>query len=151
VPRPERIVQPPTFRPRRCRYPGTRKHGQRRTAVGTIVITTNVTLDGVVEDPDGQEGTAQGGWFRRYGGADLGEWETVMTEEALGAAALLLGRRSDEWFAKRWLSRDGVWADRLNTMPKYVVSSTLEAGHWGDATVVSGDLVAELTAVKEAV
>jgi len=119
--------------------------------MGKIIITTNVTLDGVVEDPDGQEGTPHGGWFARYGGDDLGEWTTIMTGEALGAAALLLGRRSDEWFAKRWLSRDGVWADRLNSMPKYVVSSTLEAAHWSNATVVGGDLVAELGAVKEAV
>ncbi len=67
--------------------------------MGKIVITTNITLDGVVEDPDGQEGTALGGWFGQFGGKDLESWAKVETEEALGAGALLLGRRSDHWFA----------------------------------------------------
>jgi dihydrofolate reductase len=119
--------------------------------VGKIVITTNVTLDGVVQDPDGKEGSKLGGWFAEFGGADLGEWATVETEEALGAAALLLGRRSDEWFATRWLARDGVWADRLNSLPKYVVSSTLDQARWSNATVVRGDLVAEISALKQQV
>ena len=59
-----------------------------------------------------------------------------MTKEALGAAALLLGRRSDEWFATRWASRTGEWADRLNGLPKYVVSAT--EARWSNATVLDG-------------
>jgi dihydrofolate reductase len=94
--------------------------------MGKIVITTNVTLDGVVEDPDGHEGFARGGWFSQFGGRDLEAWAKIETEEALRAKALLLGRRSDEWFATRWLSRTGPWADKLNSMPKYVVSSTIK-------------------------
>ena len=71
--------------------------------MGKIVITTNISLDGVVEDPDGQEGFTLGGWFGQFGGKDLEEWAKVETDEALRADALLLGRRSDEWFATRWL------------------------------------------------
>ena len=93
--------------------------------MGRIVISTNVSLDGVVQDPDGEEGFRLGGWFGQSGGKDLEAWAKVELEEALGAEALLLGRRSDEWFAARWPSRSGEWADRLNGLPKYVVSSTL--------------------------
>ena len=114
--------------------------------MGRIVITTNATLDGVVQDPDGAEGFARGGWFGQFGGKDLDEWTRVVTDEALGAAALLLGRRSDEWFGSRWASRSGVLADRLNRLPKYVVSSTLEHAVWGNSTVLRGvDEVSKLT------
>ena len=92
--------------------------------MGKIVISTNMSLDGVVQDPDGKEGSAVGGWFGEFGGADLEAWTTLETKEALGADALLLGRRTDEWFASRWNDRTGEWADKLNSMPKYVVSST---------------------------
>jgi dihydrofolate reductase len=122
---------------------------QRRTDMGKIVITTNVSLDGVVQDPDGQEGFRLGGWFGQFGGKDLEEWAKVETDEALGAEALLLGRRSDEWFASRWSSRSGEWADKLNSMPKYVVSSTLEHPRWGNATVLKGDVVAEVSKLKQ--
>jgi dihydrofolate reductase len=117
--------------------------------MGKIVITTNVSLDGVVQDPDGQEGFRLGGWFGQFGGEDLEEWAKVETDEALGAAALLLGRRSDEWFASRWASRSGTWADRLNSLPKYVVSSTLERPRWGNATVLKGDVVDEVSKLKQ--
>jgi dihydrofolate reductase len=117
--------------------------------MGKIVITTNSSLDGVVQDPDGQEGFAFGGWFGQFGGKDLEGWTKVETEEALGADALLLGRRSDEWFATRWLSRSGEWADKLNSMPKFVVSSTLEEAKWSNATVIKGDVVAEVSKLKQ--
>ena len=78
------------------------------------------------QDPDGAEGFGRGGWFGQDGGKDLEEWGKVEYAEALRTAALLLGRRSDEWFAARWASKPGEWADRLNSLPKYVVSSTLE-------------------------
>jgi hypothetical protein len=95
--------------------------------MGRIVISTNVTLDGVVQDPDGAEGFRFGGWFAEFGGKDLEPWQKFMQEEGLATEALLLGRRTDAWFAERWLPRTGDWADRLNGLPKYVVSSTLDA------------------------
>jgi dihydrofolate reductase len=104
--------------------------------MGQLIITTNTSLDGVVEDPDGHEGSDRGGWFARFGGPDLEQWTSLMTKEALAAAALLLGRRSDEWFATRWASRTGEWADRLNGLPKYVVSAT--EARWSNATVLDG-------------
>src|SRR5580658_10896531 len=116
--------------------------------MGKIVISTNISLDGVVQDPDGLEGFTLGGWFGQFGGKDLEGWAKVETEEALSADALLLGRRSDEWFATRWLSRSGEWADRLNRMPKYVVSSTVEEPRWSNATVLQGDVVNEVTMLK---
>jgi dihydrofolate reductase len=116
--------------------------------MGKIVISTNVSLDGVVQDPDGQEDFRLGGWFTQFGGKDLEAWAKVSHEEALGAEALLLGRRSDEWFAARWLSRGGEWADRLNSLPKYVVSSTLADPHWSNSTVLKGDVVDEVSKLK---
>jgi dihydrofolate reductase len=117
--------------------------------MGKIVITTNTSLDGVVEDPDGQEGSALGGWFGQFGGKDLEAWAKVETEEALGAEALLLGRRSDQWFATRWLSRSGVWADKLNSMPKFVVSSTLRDAEWSNSTIIKGDVVSQISKLKK--
>ncbi|HEX3359717.1 MAG TPA: dihydrofolate reductase family protein [Solirubrobacterales bacterium] len=119
--------------------------------MGKIVVSTNMTLDGVVQDPDGAEGFERGGWFGRTGGQDLEQWAGLMAEEAQDAAALLLGRRSDEWFASRWSSRDGEWADRLNSLPKYVVSSTLDAPRWTNATVLTGDAVDEAAKLKREV
>ena len=117
--------------------------------MGKIVISTNVSLDGVVQDPDGKEGFRLGGWFAEFGGKDLEEWAKIEFEEALGAEALLLGRRSDEWFATRWTSRPGEFADRLNSLPKYVVSSTLEHPRWTNSTVLKADVVAEVSKLKQ--
>jgi dihydrofolate reductase len=122
---------------------------KRRTEMGKIVISTNVSLDGVVQDPDGQEGSKLGGWFRQYGGTDLEAWAKVEFDEALGTEALLLGRRSDEWFATRWSSRPGEWADRLNSLPKYVVSSTLEEARWSNSTVLKGDVREQVSKLKQ--
>jgi len=119
--------------------------------MGKIVISANTSLDGVVQDPDGQEGFGRGGWFGQFGGADLEGWAKVEAEEALGAQALLLGRRTDEWFATRWQSRGGAWADRLNSLPKYVVSSTLQDPRWSNATVLTGDVVDAVANLKEQV
>ena len=116
--------------------------------MGKIVISANASLDGVVQDPDGREGFGLGGWFGRFGGEDLDAWAEVEAAEAMGAAALLLGRRSDAWFAERWPSRSGAWADRLNGLPKYVVSSTLEHARWSNATVLRGDVVDEVAKLK---
>jgi dihydrofolate reductase len=119
--------------------------------MGRIVISTNASLDGVVEDPDGGEGSELGGWFPRFGGADLEQWRKLATTEALGAAALLLGRRSDEWFASRWIGRDGEFADRLNGMPKYVVSATLADPKWTNVTVLTGDVLEEAARLRQEV
>jgi dihydrofolate reductase len=117
--------------------------------MGKIVISTNVSLDGVVQDPDGEEGFRLGGWFGEYGGKDLEAWAEVEFKEALGTEALLLGRRSDEWFGTRWSSRSGEWADRLNSLPKYVVSSSLLDPHWKNSTVLKGDVVTEVSKLKQ--
>jgi dihydrofolate reductase len=119
--------------------------------MGKIIVTTNCSLDGVIQDPDGQEGFRLGGWFASFGGKDAAEWAQVETEEALGASALLLGRRSDEWFATRWLARTGEWADRLNGLPKYVVSATLKEPRWSNTTVLSGDTVRAVAKLKQEV
>jgi dihydrofolate reductase len=117
--------------------------------MGTIVISTNVSLDGVVQDPDGEEGFEHGGWFGRFGGSDLEPWGKLMLGEALQAEALLLGRRTDAWFGSRWNARDGEWADRLNQLPKYVVSSTLADPVWSNGSVLRGDVVDEVTRLKQ--
>src|SRR5580704_2620622 len=117
--------------------------------MGKIVISTNVSFDGVVQDPTGEEGFKLGGWFGQFGGKDLEEWAKVELDEALRAEALLLGRRSDEWFAARWASRNGEWADRLNSLPKYVVSSTADEGKWANSTVLKGDVVTEISKLRQ--
>jgi dihydrofolate reductase len=116
--------------------------------MGKIVISTNLTLDGVVQDPDGKEGFRLGGWSGQADAGDLAEWGKILFAEAGEAAALLLGRRTDEWFAARWAARAGDWADRLNRLPKYVVSATLDQPKWGNATVLSGDAAAEAARLK---
>jgi dihydrofolate reductase len=121
--------------------------------MGKIVMSgpQNVSLDGVVQDPDGQEGFALGGWFVQFGGKDLEAWNKVALEEALGAAAWLLGRKSYEFFGTRWRPRNGELADRINGMPKYVVSSTLEDPEWNNSTVLKGDVVSEVSKLKQQV
>ncbi|HEY6397121.1 MAG TPA: dihydrofolate reductase family protein, partial [Solirubrobacteraceae bacterium] len=121
--------------------------------MGKIVISgpQNVSLDGVVQDPDGQEGFSLGGWFIEFGGADLEAWNRIALEEALRAEAWLLGRRSYEFFGVRWRPRSGELADRLNSMPKYVVSSTLEDPEWNNSTVLKGDAVTEVSRLKQAI
>ncbi len=119
--------------------------------MGKIVMSgpQNVSLDGVVQDPDGEEGFRLGGWFVHFGGKDLEAWNKVALDEALGAEAWLLGRRSYEFFGARWRSRSGELADRLNTMPKYVVSSTLEDPDWNNSRVLKGDVVSEVSKLKQ--
>ena len=116
--------------------------------MGKIVITTNMSLDGVVQDPDGAEGFSRGGWFIQAGGKDLEEWGKIEYAEALSSSALLLGRRSDEWFGTRWAARPGEFADRLNSLPKYVVSATLRDPRWTNVTVLKGDVTDEVTRLK---
>src|SRR6185436_606911 len=119
--------------------------------MGTIVMSgpQNVSLDGVIQDPDGKEGTRLGGWFVQFGGKDLEAWNKVALDEALGAEAWLMGRRSYEFFGARWRPRSGELADRLNNMPKFVVSSTLEHPDWNNSTVLTGDVVSEVAKLKQ--
>ena len=117
--------------------------------MGKIIVSENVSLDGVVQDPTGEEGFRHGGWFGQVGDKDREEWAKVEFEEALGAEALLLGRRSDEYFGPRWTGRSGEWADRLNGLPKYVVSSTLVNPEWSNSTVLKGEVVSEVSKLKQ--
>ena len=115
--------------------------------MGTIVVSENVSLDGVIQDPAGDEGFRVGGWVGLI--KDSPQLNKLALDEALDAEALLLGRRSYEWFAARWPSRSGALADRLNSLPKYVVSSTLEDPAWNNSTVLKGDPVAEVSKLKQ--
>jgi dihydrofolate reductase len=125
------------------------KTNERRPEMGRIVMSDNVTLDGVVQDPAGDEGFRVGGWVGVIAGRP--ELAKFTLDEALGTEALLLGRRSYEWLAARWPSRSGELADRLNSLPKYVVSSTLseEAATWGPSTLLRGQVVNEVSKLKQ--
>ena len=114
-----------------------------------LVISENVSLDGVLQDPTGEEGFRFGGWFGQVGDKDRADWAKLELDEAMRTDALLLGRRSDEWFASRWLSRSGEWADRLNSLPKYVISASLVDPAWNNSTVLNGDAVAEASKLKQ--
>src|SRR6516165_3859552 len=117
--------------------------------MGKIIISENVSLDGVVQDPTGEEGFRLGGWFGQFGGKDLEEWSKVALDDALRAEAWLLGRRSYEYFGVRWRPRSGELADRLNSIPKYVVSSILEEPDWNNSTILKGDVVTEVSKLKQ--
>jgi dihydrofolate reductase len=114
--------------------------------MGTIVVSDNVSLDGVIQDQAGDEGFRVGGWVGLI--KDRPQLAKLALDEARGADALLLGRRSYEWFAARWPSRSGELADRLNSLPKYIVSSTLEDPDWNNSTVLKGDVLDEVSKVK---
>ena len=114
--------------------------------MGKIIVSDNVSLDGVIQDPAGDEGFRVGGWVGLI--KDRPQLNKLALDEALGTEALLLGRRSYEWFAARWPSRGGELADRLNSLPKYVVSSTLEHPDWNNSKVLKGDVLNEVTKLK---
>ena len=116
--------------------------------MGKIVVSENVTLDGVIQDPAGDEGFRHGGWIGLI--KDRPELNQLALDEALGSEALLLGRRSYEWFAARWPSRSGELADRLNGLPKYIVSSTLNAPDWHNSRVLKGDVLDQVSQLKQA-
>src|SRR5437867_8831156 len=117
--------------------------------MGKIVVSENVTRDGVVQDPAGAEGFGRGGWVGRVGERGREEAAKVLLDEALGAEAQLFGRRTYEFLAARWPSRSGELADRLDEMPKYVVSSTLRDPDWNNSTVLAGDVVQEVSKLKQ--
>ncbi|GAA3219715.1 dihydrofolate reductase family protein [Nonomuraea helvata] len=121
--------------------------------MGKIVVSENVSLDGVIQDPTDEDSLGRGNWFTFIGGQDREEWTKVEFEEALGAEALLLGRRTYAWFVARgWASRSGQWADRLRNLPKYVVSSSpLDDPTWTNSTVLKGDVVGEVSKLRQQV
>jgi dihydrofolate reductase len=115
--------------------------------VGRIVVTEFVSLDGVMEDPGGSESFKHGGWSFEISRGDEGD--KFKLDEAFASDALLLGRKTYEGFAAAWPSRDGGFADKFNSMPKYVVSSTLQNPEWNNSTVLNGDLAQEVAKLKQ--
>jgi dihydrofolate reductase len=118
--------------------------------MGRIVVSEFVSIDGVMEDPGGAEGTRNAGWTFRF---DQGtDGNSFKLDEVLEAEGLLLGRTTYQGFAKAWPTMEDPvgFADKMNAMPKYVVSSTLTDADadWNNSTVVRGDVVAELKALK---
>jgi dihydrofolate reductase len=120
---------------------------EKEDQVGRIVVTEFVSLDGVMEDPGGAETFRHGGWSFEFNRGDEGD--KFKLDEALSAEALLLGRRTYEGFAGAWPSREGEFADKFNTMPKYVVSSTLKDPEWNNSTVLSGDVAEEVAKLRD--
>jgi dihydrofolate reductase len=115
--------------------------------MGRIVATAYVSLDGVVQAPGGHEDFEHAGWSFEV---DRGEeFERYKLDETLDSEALLLGRVTYEIFAASWPSMEGEVADKLNAMPKYVVSSTLEKGEWNNSTVLGGDVVGEVSRLRQ--
>lgn len=108
--------------------------------MGRIVVTEFISLDGVIEAPGGGEGYRHDGWSFEIDRGDAGD--RFKLDETMDSAALLLGRRTYEGFAAAWPEREGEFADKFNTMPKYVVSTTLRDPSWTNTTVISGDVVA---------
>jgi dihydrofolate reductase len=115
--------------------------------MGRIVVTEFVSLDGVVEAPGGGEDFRHGGWSFEISRGEEGD--KFKLDETLDADALLLGRVTYEGFAGAWPSRDDEFADKFNTMPKYVVSSTLEDPEWNNSTVLKGDVAEEVAKLKQ--
>jgi dihydrofolate reductase len=115
--------------------------------MGRLVVTEFVSVDGVFEDPGGAESYEHGGWTFEY---DRGEdGNKFKLDELLEARVQLLGRKTYEGFAAAWPSRDGPFADKLNSDPKVVVSTTLSEPEWQNTTVVSGDVVEQVSKLKE--
>jgi dihydrofolate reductase len=106
--------------------------------MGRIIVTEFVSLDGVMEDPGGSEGSKHAGWSFEIQRGDEGD--KFKLDETLDSEALLLGRVTYEGFAEAWPSRDGEFADKFNAMPKYVVSSTLDKPEWNNSTVLTGEV-----------
>ena len=119
--------------------------------MGRVVVSTNVTLDGISQDPVGDEGFELGGWFLNISDKDREAWAARTLDEAMHIEALLLGGRSYEWFAGRWVGRAGAMADRLNSLPKHVVRSRDGRSDWGPTTVLEGPVGEDVAALKASV
>ena len=116
--------------------------------MGRIVVTEFVSLDGVMEDPGGAEGFTYGGWSFEFNRGEEGDKFKV--DETMETDALLLGRVTYQGFADAWPSRTGEFADKFNGMRKYVVSSTIGEPEWNNSTVISGNVVEEVSRLREA-
>ena len=115
--------------------------------MGRIIVTEFVSVDGVMEDPGGAESFRHGGWSFQFDRGEEGN--RFKLDEALSSAALLLGRVTYEGFAAAWPSREGEFAEKFNTMPKFVVSSTLERPEWSNSTVLKGDVAEEVAKLRQ--
>ena len=115
--------------------------------MGRIVVTEYISVDGVVEAPSGTEEFERIGWADDFSRGPEGD--SFKIEETMASDALLLGRVTYDGFAPVWPLVEGEFAEKFNTMPKYVISSTLEDPEWNNTTVLRGDVVEEVTKVKE--
>jgi dihydrofolate reductase len=115
--------------------------------MGRIVVTEYISVDGVVEAPSGTENFERVGWTDAFSRGPEGD--KFKLDEAVASDALLLGRVTYDGFAPVWPQYEGELADKFNTMPKYVISSTLEDPEWNNTTVLRGDVVDEVTTLKQ--
>jgi dihydrofolate reductase len=117
--------------------------------MGRLIVTEFVTLDGVMEDPGGGEAFDRGGWAFRFERGEDGD--RFKYDELMAADAQLLGRVTYEGFARAWPTMEGTgdFGRKMNEMPKYVVSATLENPEWQNTTVLRGDLADEVNALKQ--
>src|SRR5881394_701326 len=115
--------------------------------MGKLVVTEFVSVDGLFEDPGGAEGYEHGGWTFEYDRGDDGN--KFKLDELMDADVQLLGRVTYEGFAAAWPSREGPFADKLNNDPKYVVSTTLKEPEWQNTTVISDNVVEEISKLKD--
>jgi dihydrofolate reductase len=115
--------------------------------MGKIVVTEFISVDGVIEDPGGAEDYEHGGWSLQIDRGEEGD--KFKLDETAASDALLLGRVTYEGFAAAWPSREGDFADKFNTMPKFVVSRTMDEPAWNNSTVINGDVAAEVGKLKE--
>lgn len=122
------------------------KAKRKENKMGRIVVTEFVSLDGVMEAPGGGEGFKHAGWTFKISRGEDGD--KFKLEETIDSEALLLGRVTYEGFAAAWPSMRNEFADKFNSMPKYVVSSTLEKAEWNNSTVLRGDVVEEISKLR---
>jgi dihydrofolate reductase len=115
--------------------------------MGKIAITEFMSVDGVIQDPGGSEDFKHGGWAFEFSRGEEGD--KFKFDETMATEALLLGRKTYEGFAAAWPERDGEFADKFNSMPKYVVSTTLTDPEWTNTTVLSGDVREEVTRLRD--
>lgn len=117
--------------------------------MGRIIVSENISIDGVTQDPWGDDGLSFGGWHHQVSEEDRAAWAQFEHLEAVQASAILLGRRTYEFFAPRWAQRPGEWGDRMRELPKFVVSTTISDPAWVNTTLIDGDPVAEVTSLKQ--
>ena len=117
--------------------------------MGKVIVSQFTTIDGVAEDPGGSEDFARGGWAFAYSRGPVGD--QFKADELAASDALLLGRTTYEGFAAAWPSRDGDFADKFNSMAKYVVSTTLRDPEWNNTTVIDGDVPSAVQQLRDTV